>query len=89
MEMTQVILVVSVGVLTVVLALVGFQIFQILREFKRSVEKINKILEDMGKVSENMTKPTSSFSGVFFGLKTGLKVLKLFMERKKKKKENE
>lgn len=89
MEATQIILVVSVGTLTIILSLVGVQVVRILKEVKITIEKINKILEDMGRVTENVAKPTSSFNGIFFGLKAGLKILKLLMSRDKRRKENE
>ena len=89
MEITPFVLVASVATLTLVLAAVGIQIIRILGEIKKSVEKVNKILDDAGKVTENFAGPTSSVSGLFFGLKTGLKVLRVLLERKKDKKENE
>lgn len=78
----------SVVILTVVLALGGVQIIRILGEVKRSVEKGNKILDDMGKLTDNVAKPSSPISSVFFGAKTGLKLLKILLNRKKKEKEN-
>lgn len=89
MEITQIILFSSIGVLTIVLALVGVQIIRILNEVKKTVEKTNKILDDMGKLSESIARPASSLNSAVLGLKTGFKILSLFLERKRKKKENE
>lgn len=89
MEIVPAVLATSVGILTVVLALVGIQIIRILNEVKKSVEKANKMLDDAGRMTESLAGPTSSLSGIFFGLKTGLKVLKVLLARKKGKKENE
>ena len=83
MEITQIVPAFSIGVLTVVLALVGVQVIRILQEFKKTVEKINKILEDLGRVTEDVSKPTLPLSGIFLGLKTGLKVLRIILKRKK------
>lgn len=87
MEITPAVLAASIGILTVVLALVGVQIFRILVEVKRSAEKVNKMLDDAGRVTESFAGPTSSLSGMFFGVKTGLRVLKILFNRKKGKKD--
>lgn len=89
METVQIVLVGSVGLLTVVLALAGVQIIRILGEIKKTVEKINKILDDMGRVTGQVAQPESTFSGIFFGLKTGAKILRVLLARHKKRKENE
>lgn len=86
--MTQIVLMTAVGILTVVLALAGVQIIRILKELKITVEKVNKMLGDMGRVTENIAKPTSPLNNLFFGVKAGLRVLKVLLKRSKKK-ENE
>lgn len=58
----QFLLIVVVSVLTTLLGLVGIQSFLILKEFKKSIEKLNKILDDMGVISESIAKPVSSIS---------------------------
>jgi len=83
MEITQIVPAVSIGVLTVVLALVGVQVIRILQEFKKTVEKINKILEDLGRVTDDASRPTLPLAGIFLGLKTGLKVLRIILKQKK------
>lgn len=88
MEPIQIVLMGSVVMLTIVLALGGLQIIRILGEVKRSVEKGNKILDDMGKLTDSVAKPSSPVNSIFFGAKTGLKILKIFLNRKKKEKEN-
>ncbi len=68
---TQILLIVVVSVLTAILVAIGFQVFNILKESRRSLAKFNKILDDAGKVSEAITKPVASLSsslGNFAGL---------------------
>ncbi|MDP3998397.1 MAG: hypothetical protein Q8P89_02180 [bacterium] len=84
MEPAPIVLSSAVGILTVVLALVGIQVVRILQEVRGSVQRFNKILGDVGKVTEGATSPTSSFSGMFFGAKMGLKILKTLLARHKK-----
>ena len=59
---TQILLIIVVSVLTAILAAIGLQVFNILKESRRSIEKVNKILDDAGKVSEAVTKPITSLS---------------------------
>jgi len=87
---TQILLIVVVSALTVVLVIIGVQVFYLFREFRRSVEKVNKILDDAGTVSAAITKPIASFSsslGSFSGLTSIFSWL--LNLRKKKEKNNE
>ncbi len=59
---TQILLIIVVSVLTAILAVIGIQVVYILRESRRSIEKVNKILEDARTVSEAVTKPIVSLS---------------------------
>jgi ABC-type sulfate transport system permease component len=62
---TQILIIIVVSILTVVLAIIGVQVFLILKEGKRSVEKVNKMLDDAGSISSAVTKPiTSLFNSV-------------------------
>lgn len=81
-DLTQLVLIVVVSSLTIVLLLVGIQVYKILVEVRQSVVKMNKILDDTGQISESVAKPISAVSGFFLGFKGGtilksvLKVLK-------------
>jgi hypothetical protein len=85
---TQILLIVVVSALSVVLVIIGIQVFYLFREFRRSVEKVNKILDDAGTVSAAITKPLTSLSnslGSFSGL-TG--IFSWLLNLRKKKEEN-
>jgi len=83
MELTQVLLVIVVVALTTILSLVGVQVFLILKEIRRSVAKLNKILDDAGVVSESVAKPAASLSGFLTGLKSGRDLVKILLKEKK------
>lgn len=79
MDTTQILLITVVTILTILLTVIGIQLVYILREFRRTIEKINKILNDAGNLSSNVTKSFSSFTNVLIGVKTGLSIFsKLF-----------
>ena len=83
MESTQILLIVVVTVLTIILTIIGIQFFFILKEFKKSLEKINKMLDDGTLVSGAFAKSITGISGVLQGIKTGLSVFNIFKKEKK------
>lgn len=66
---TQILLFTVVTVLTALLVAVGIQVFFVLREVKRSVEKINKILEEASVVASSVSKPVIGIANFVEGIK--------------------
>ena len=94
MEVTQILLVIVVLVLTTIISIVGVEVFLILREVRQSVRKTNKILDDAGLISESVAKPIVGMSNFLTGLKSGLGMVKkvtelLEKDEEEEKKENE
>jgi len=88
-ESAQLLLIVVVITLTILLTVVGVEVFLILKEFKKSVEKINKILDDAGTISGSVAKPVSSVSSSLGSLSGIVSLLGLIFSKRKKKKEEE
>lgn len=74
-------------VLTILLIVLGIQVFFILRELRKTIEKANKILDDTGTITESVSGPISSLSSLAMGLKTGALVARLFEKKKHHKKD--
>lgn len=70
-------------VLTILLLVLGIQVFFILRELRKTIDKANKVLDDTGVITESVSKPISSFSSLAMGLKTGAKLAKILNGDKK------
>lgn len=83
MESTQILLIVVITILTIVLTLIGIQFFFILKELKRSVQKVNKMLDDGTLVSHLVVKSVTGVSGILSGVKAGLSILNIFHKSKK------
>lgn len=83
-ETTQILLVVVVTVLTILLTVIGIQIVFILKEFRRTIEKMNKILDDVEIASASVSKSVAGLTGVTTGLKTVLSLIGLFKKEKEK-----
>ncbi len=89
MDTAQIVLIVVVIVLTVLLLVLGIQVFLILKELRKTVEKVNKVLDDAGTISESVATPVSNLSSILAGVKTGVSLLGLFTKKKKKRMESE
>ncbi|OGH03000.1 MAG: hypothetical protein A2798_01050 [Candidatus Levybacteria bacterium RIFCSPHIGHO2_01_FULL_37_17] len=87
MDSAQLILFLVIIILTILLVVLGIQVFFILRELRKTVDKANKILEDAGEITETVKKPVSSLSTLAMGLKTGATIAKIFQGKKKDKKD--
>jgi len=84
---TQILLIIVVSVLSAVLAVIGIQVFLILKEGKRSIEKMNKILDDAVTISSSVAKPIASLSSSLSNLSGITGVLGWLFNRKKKSEE--
>ena len=81
-EATQILLITVITVLTIILTVIGIQIIYILREFRRTVEKINKILDEGGVMAKNMGQTMEGFGGLLTGVKTAFSVFNFFKKGK-------
>lgn len=86
MDNTQLLLIGVVTVLTALLTLIGVQVFFILKEIKRTIEKMNKMLDDMGLISESVARPIASLSSSITGVSGIAGLLGWLSQRKKKSK---
>ena len=85
LDTNQILLISVVVVLTLLLSVVGVQVFFILREVQRSIQKMNKMLDDIGTVTESIAKPLASLSNSITGI-SGLAGLFGWLAKKRNKK---
>lgn len=88
-DSTQILLIVVIVALTLLLSIIGIQVFFILREVQKSIQKVNKMLDDAGTISESVVKPIVSLSNSITGASGIAGLLGWLVTRKKKKKEKE
>jgi uncharacterized membrane protein YqiK len=90
MDTAQLLLIVVVVILTGLLLILGIQVFLILKEFRRTLIKANKLLDDIESLTESIANPISQFSAFTASFKTGtviasaLKLLPFFQTKKHK-----
>lgn len=74
----QILLTVVITTLTVLLLIIGVEVFQILKELKKNLEKINLILDDFQVISRSLAEPVEEASSFFHGIKKGVGFFKFF-----------
>ncbi len=85
MDPAQTILFVVIIVLTVLLLVLGIQVFFILRELRQTIAKTNKVLDEAGEITESVSAPLSNMSTLITGLRTGASIASIFRGDSKKK----
>lgn len=71
MDIAQITLFVVIVILAILLLILGVQVFFILREFRKTVTKANKVLENTENITESVSAPISSLSKIATSVKTG------------------
>ena len=89
MEITQILLVIVILGLASIMSVIGVEVFFIFREFKKSMKKVNKMLDDFGLITESVAKPIAGFSGFVTGIKSGADAIRLLTKDTKKKEKKE
>lgn len=75
-DATQILLVIVITVLTVFLAIIGVQVYFILKDLRGTLTKLDKVLENAGELTDDIKKPIAGASGILAGLRTGLSFMK-------------
>lgn len=85
----QTVLILVIVVLTILLLVLGIQVFFILRELRRTLGKANKVLDDTGIITESVSGPISNLSNMASGLKLGSIIATIISGKKKKRKDDD
>ncbi|MBI3577459.1 hypothetical protein HY086_05475 [Candidatus Gottesmanbacteria bacterium] len=72
MDPVQLTIVAISFILTFLFVFLGIQVWFILKEMKIGLQKMNKMLDDMGKVTGTVGETATGMSGLLSGLKAGL-----------------
>lgn len=72
---TQIIWVVAIASLTVMSVVIGVQVVKILQELRVSLQKLNRILDDMAGVTHSVSQPLVNLSGLLENLRGGVKLV--------------
>lgn len=78
MDPVQLTIIVISFILTLLLVLLGVQVWYILKEIRTAIVKTNTMLDDAKKVTGTVGDSVSSMSGVVSGIKAALSVFRSF-----------
>lgn len=76
MDLLQIALVFLIMLLAVFLSILGIQVFFILRDLKKSLDKIDLLLGDAHQVAQNIEKPLQAAASVAQAVENGVKIAK-------------
>ncbi len=82
MDTTQLLLTVVLTISTILLVVVGIQLFFVLRELRIALRKINGIVESFEKVGGSVEHSFNEFLGFFSGIKTMFKIVDIIHNKK-------
>ncbi|OGH24087.1 MAG: hypothetical protein A3B47_04430 [Candidatus Levybacteria bacterium RIFCSPLOWO2_01_FULL_39_24] len=88
MDIPQIALFAVIIILTILLLALGIQVFFILRDFRRTISKANKVLDNTNVIAESVSAPISSLSGIATGIKTAAPLLNFFKKIISKEKDS-
>jgi predicted AlkP superfamily phosphohydrolase/phosphomutase len=81
MDTTQLTIILISVALAVLIIVLGVQVWFILKEVRNSFHKMNKMLDDVGKVSGAVSEGIVGMTGFMTGLKTGISAITSLLHR--------
>jgi hypothetical protein len=84
----QIVLTVVITILTILLVVIGIEVFGILKDLKKTLQRTNKILDDVEVITSTVSQPIEKFSGVISGIQQGVGLVQFVshvLEKKSKK----
>ena len=87
MDATQLTIIIISFALAILLIILGIQVWYILKEMRVSLQKVNKMLDDAGKVSGTISAGVVGMSGFVNGLKTGISAVTSLLHKGEEKHE--
>lgn len=72
MDATQIVIIISIVIITIVIGFAGTYLVLLLKELKSTVVRANRILVDAQMITESVARPVSSISEFVMGFKGGL-----------------
>jgi hypothetical protein len=84
MDLIQILIVISLLVVSVSVAVCTYYIITLIIELKKTIIKTTSILDDTHLITSSVAKPVSSFSDFLMGFKNGFKLFNTFFDKDRK-----
>ncbi len=85
METTQLLLMVVLSITTILLIIIGIQLIFVLREIRKTLKKVNTIINGFEHFGINTKHGISEVTGFFAGIKTLFTAIDYFKDKKNEK----
>jgi uncharacterized protein YoxC len=82
MDITQIVISVISILLTVLMIILGVQVWHILKEFKETIKKTNTLLDDANSLTKTIKTSADDFSSMSAGLKAGFSLVSRLFSKK-------
>ena len=89
MDPVQLTIIIISFILTLLLVILGVQVWYIFKEIRTSLVKMNSMLDDAKKVTSTVGDSISGMAGVASGIRAALSVFKVFKKKEKSEEEYE
>ncbi len=76
-DVVQMILLAIIVVVAIVVVILGIQVFYILREVRKTVQKANRVLDNTNAITDSLSQPLSALSSVVGGFTAGSVISKI------------
>lgn len=83
MDITQIVIIVSLIAITTIIVIGGIYFVRFLKDLSTTLKKTNLILDDTHLITDSVAKPISSFSEIIMGFKNGLSFFSNLSKNKK------
>ena len=87
-DAAQILLFLVILILTTLLLVLGIQVFFILKELRKTLNKTNKVLDNTDEITESIKRPLSSLSALIMGLRAGTSLMNIVKKVEEKDKED-
>jgi hypothetical protein len=84
MDFLQIALIFLIALLSIFLTITGVQVFFILRDLKKSLDKFNNMLESGQQIAKDIERPVTAAANLVAGVEAGVKAIQTLAQDKPK-----
>lgn len=88
MDITQAVLLSTIVVLSIFVVFLGLQVYSVLKDFRHTLHRVDRLLDDADGLLVEVKKPITSLSGIFTAITAGAGIAH-FLKRLEGKNERE
>lgn len=87
LNFNQALLILVIVLLTGLLTFVGIQVILLLKELRRTIDRANQILDEVGLLIHKISNPSQSLENIITGIKQGVNLIEIIRDFFRQKKQ--